>query len=373
LIELRNVTKIYPGQTVPAVKDLTLKIEEGETCVFVGPSGCGKSTILRMINRMIEQTSGTILINNKDIRETDPDRLRMGIGYVIQQIGLLPHRTIAENIAIVPRLYGWDKERIRKRVDELLELVGLDPDETRSKYPAQLSGGQMQRVGVARAMAADPPIMLMDERFGAVDPIVRGHLQDEFLKLQREMKKTICFVTHDINEAIKMGDKIAIFEKGQLVQHGTPQEILSNPKNDFVRTFIGYDRVVKMLTLFRVRSITKKNSYSIIRENELANIRQKMDDEKSTVCILMNESTRPCGLITRDDLEKAGDVSPEKIKEIACGKKDAFIDGDLLLNDALSLMLEWNCDYLGVLDGADLIGVISLNDIRECVRRKEGA
>ncbi|HHY40355.1 MAG TPA: betaine/proline/choline family ABC transporter ATP-binding protein [Syntrophaceticus sp.] len=371
MIELHNVTKIYAGQTVPAVNNLTLKIEEGETCVFVGPSGCGKSTILRMINRMIEQTSGTILINNKDIRETDPDRLRMGIGYVIQQIGLLPHRTIAENISIVPRLYGWDKERIRKRVDELLELVGLDPDETRSKFPAQLSGGQMQRVGVARAMAADPPIMLMDEPFGAVDPIVRGHLQDEFLKLQREMKKTICFVTHDINEAIKMGDKIAIFEKGQLVQHGTPQEILANPKNEFVRTFIGYDRVVKMLTLFQVRSITKGN-YSIIRENELANIRQKMDDEGAAVGILMNESTRPCGLITRDDLEKAGDVSPEKIKEIACSKKDAFIDGDLLLNDALSLMLEWDSDYLGVVDGTQLIGVVSLGDIRECVRRKEG-
>ncbi|MFY9139248.1 MAG: CBS domain-containing protein, partial [Thermacetogeniaceae bacterium] len=188
---------------------------------------------------------------------------------------------------------------------------------------------------------------------------------------QREMKKTICFVTHDINEAIKMGDTIAIFEKGQLVQHGTPQEILSKPKNEFVRTFIGTDRVVKMLTLFQVRSITKDN-YSIIRENELANIRQKMDDEGAAVGILMNESAKPCGLITRDDLEKAGELNPEKIKEIACGKKDAFIDGDLLLNDALSLMLEWNCDYLGVLDGAQLIGIVSFDDIRECVRRKEG-
>ena len=371
MIELHDVTKIYAGQTVPAVKNLTLKIKEGETCVFVGPSGCGKSTILRMINRMIEQTSGTILINNKDITETDPDRLRMGIGYVIQQIGLLPHRTIAENISIVPRLYGWDKERIRKRVDELLELMGLDPDETRAKYPAQLSGGQMQRVGVARAMAADPPIMLMDEPFGAVDPIVRGHLQDEFLKLQREMKKTICFVTHDINEAIKMGDTIAIFEKGQLVQHGTPQEILSHPKNEFVSTFIGTDRVVKMLTLFQVRNITDMNP-CIVRENEMANIRQKMDDQQADVCVLMNESTKPCGLITRDDLEKAGDLSPEKIMKIACSKKDAFINADLLLNDALSLMLEWDCDYLGVLDGSQLIGVVSLEDIRECVCRKEG-
>jgi osmoprotectant transport system ATP-binding protein len=196
MIELREVTKIYKGQKVPAVDRLSLQIPEGETCVFVGPSGCGKSTTLRMINRMIEPTSGTILIDNKDIRESDPDRLRMGIGYVIQQIGLLPHRTVAENIAIVPRLYGWPKEKIRQRVDELLELIGLDPETTRDKYPSQLSGGQMQRVGVARAMAADPPIMLMDEPFGAVDPIARNYLQDEFLRLQREMKKTICFVTH---------------------------------------------------------------------------------------------------------------------------------------------------------------------------------
>lgn len=371
MIELNDVTKIYDGQTVPAVEDLNLKINEGETCVFVGPSGCGKSTILRMINRMIEQTSGTILINDKDVRETDPDHLRMNIGYVIQQIGLLPHRTVAENVGIVPRLHGWEKDKINKRVDELLELMGLNPDETRSKFPAQLSGGQMQRVGVARAMAVDPPIMLMDEPFGAVDPIVRGHLQDEFLRLQREMRKTICFVTHDINEAIKMGDTIATFTKGRLVQHGTPQEILSHPKNEFVRDFIGQDRVVKMLTLFQVRNIAKANP-CIIHEDELSHIRQKMQKEQAPVCFLINDSAAPCGLITSEDLEKENNAGLERLKELAFSRRGAFIDGDLLLNDALSYMLEWDTDYLGVMNGRELSEVLSIADIRECACRKEG-
>jgi osmoprotectant transport system ATP-binding protein len=371
LIELNDVTKIYDGQKVPAVENLDLKVNEGETCVFVGPSGCGKSTILRMINRMIEQTSGTITINGEDVRETDPDQLRMNIGYVIQQIGLLPHRTVAENISIVPRLHGWDKEKISKRVDELLELMGLIPDETRDKYPAQLSGGQMQRVGVARAMAVDPPVMLMDEPFGAVDPIVRGHLQDEFLRLQREIRKTICFVTHDINEAIKMGDRIAIFTKGHLVQYGTPQEILAKPKNEFVRDFIGQDRVVKMLTLFQVHSIVRANP-CIIHEDELPNVRQKMQEEQEPVCFVLDQSEAPCGLITADDLEKEKDAGLERIKELAFSRKGAFIGQDLLLNDALSYMLEWDTDYLGVMNGRDLCGVVSMADIRECACRKEG-
>ena len=371
MIELKNVTKIYPGQSVPAVKDLTLTIQEGQTCVFVGPSGCGKSTILRMINRMIEQTSGTILIDGEDVLEKDPDKLRMGIGYVIQQIGLLPHRTVAENVAIVPRLYGWSKKEITKRIDELLELVGLDPGETRDKYPAQLSGGQMQRVGVARAMAVDPPIMLMDEPFGAVDPIVRNHLQDEFLRLQKEMKKTICFVTHDINEAIKMGDTIAIFDIGVLVQHGTPQNILSNPANEFVSDFIGHDRVVKKLTLFQVSDIAS-NSPCIVRENELANIGQKMQDEKALVSILVNGAGVPCGLIAAQDLEAANGASPERLKEIALSKRGAFVDGTELLTDALSQMLEWGTEYLGVMRGNEIGGVLSMADIRGCASHKEG-
>ncbi|NHM26490.1 betaine/proline/choline family ABC transporter ATP-binding protein [Desulfofundulus sp. TPOSR] len=371
MIELREVTKIYKGQTVPAVNKLSLKILKGETCVFVGPSGCGKSTTLRMINRLIEPTSGTILIDNKDIRESNPDKLRMGIGYVIQQIGLLPHRTVAENIAIVPRLYGWPREKIKKRVDELLELVGLDPETTRNKFPSQLSGGQMQRVGVARAMAADPPIMLMDEPFGAVDPIVRNYLQDEFLRLQRELKKTICFVTHDINEAIKMGDKIAIFNRGELVQYGTPQEILTRPANDFVRDFIGYDRAVKMLSLFRVEQLVRRRVCTV-SENELPGAAQKMKDQGADACFVLDAAGKPAGFVTAQTIANNGSVAPEMLKQLALSNKEAFVQGMTLLRDALSLMLELDTEYLGVLDREVPVGVVTLGDIRQYISRKEG-
>ena len=372
MIELKEVSKLYRGQPAPAVDNLSMTVPNGETCVLVGPSGCGKSTTLRMINRLIEPNSGTIMIDNKDIRESDPDKLRMDIGYVIQQIGLLPHRTIEENIAIVPRLHGWPKDRIKKRVEELLDLIGLDPEVTRSKFPSQLSGGQMQRVGVARAMAVDPPIMLMDEPFGAVDPIARNHLQDEFLRLQRELRKTICFVTHDINEAIKMGDRIAIFNQGRLVQYGTPREILSRPANDFVTDFIGNDRVVKMLSLFRVEDVVKTKACSV-GENELANIADKMADLGARVCFLTDAGGRAAGFITAQDMEARGaGVAPETWLSVAAGRKGAFVQEDVLLRDALSLMLELDSDYLGVLSGSRLTGAISLQDIRKHASKKEG-
>jgi osmoprotectant transport system ATP-binding protein len=372
LIELKEVTKFYKGQADPAVNNLSLKVEKGETCILVGPSGCGKSTTLRMINRMIEPTAGTILIDGRDVKESDPDKLRMGIGYVIQQIGLLPHRTVAENIAIVPRLYGWPKEKIKQRVDELLELIGLDPEVTRNKYPSQLSGGQMQRVGVARAMAVDPPVMLMDEPFGAVDPIARNYLQDEFLRLQREMKKTICFVTHDINEAIKMGDKIAIFDQGRLVQYGTPQGILTNPANGFVSDFIGYDRVMKKLSLLRVETLLRRQR-CVVGDNELAGIRQKMKDENADVCFLMDADGKPVGFVTAAEIDEAGEtISTEKLRRMAAGRREAFIQDTILLRDALSLMLELDSEYLGVLDRDEPVGVISLADIRKHSCRKEG-
>ncbi|HSK98914.1 MAG TPA: ATP-binding cassette domain-containing protein, partial [Rubrobacteraceae bacterium] len=228
MIEFREVSKTYPGTNVSVVNDLSFEVPEGEVCVLVGPSGCGKTTTMRMVNRLIEPTSGEILIDGEPNTSMSGTRLRRKIGYAIQQIGLFPHRTIAENIATVPGLLGWDKRRTRERVDKLLDLVGLDPNDYRDRYPAELSGGQQQRVGVARAMAADPPIMLMDEPFGAVDPITRERLQDEFLRIQQEIKKTIVFVTHDIDEAIKMGDKIAILKQGGvLAQYDTPENILS--------------------------------------------------------------------------------------------------------------------------------------------------
>ena len=256
MIEFRQVSKTYPGSHDPVVKDLSFEVLEGEICVLVGPSGCGKTTTMRMVNRLIEITEGEILIDGEPNTAMSGTQLRRKIGYAIQQIGLFPHRTIADNIGTVPHLLGWDKGRIRDRVNELLELVGLSPEEYRDRYPAELSGGQQQRVGVARALAADPPIMLMDEPFGAVDPITRERLQDEFLRIQEDIKKTIVFVTHDIDEAIKMGNKIAILKQGGiLAQYDTPETILAYPNSEFVASFVGTDRILKRLSLVRVGDI----------------------------------------------------------------------------------------------------------------------
>jgi osmoprotectant transport system ATP-binding protein len=255
MIALRNVSKAFPGQARPAVGDLSLDVREGETVVLVGPSGCGKTTTLRMVNRLIEPTSGEILVDGTDVMKQDPVQLRRGIGYVIQSIGLLPHRTVAENIATVPRLVGWSPAQTRERVHELAAILDLD-EELLGRYPAELSGGQRQRVGVARALAVDPPVMLMDEPFGAVDPIIRGRLQDQFLEIQERLKKTILFVTHDIDEAIKMADRIAILNRGAVLeQYAPPEEILREPANDFVRDFVGAERGLKRLALISVADI----------------------------------------------------------------------------------------------------------------------
>ena len=249
-LELRDVSKRYAGQRRPAISGLSLTVPAGEVCVLVGPSGSGKTTAMRLINRMISISGGDILLGGRSVLEREPKALRREIGYVIQQIGLFPHQTVAENVATVPRLLGWSHERTAARVRELLELIDLDPDEMQGRYPAQLSGGQRQRVGVARALAADPPLMLMDEPFGAIDPINRARLQDAFLRLQEKVRKTVVFVTHDIDEAIKMGDRIAILrEGGVLAQYDTPREILTRPADDFVAQFVGADRALKRLAL----------------------------------------------------------------------------------------------------------------------------
>jgi osmoprotectant transport system ATP-binding protein len=249
-LEFRSVSKQYPGQRQPALRDLSFHVGAGEVCVLVGPSGSGKTTAMRLINRMIALSSGDILLGGRSVLEREPTELRREIGYVIQQIGLFPHLSVTDNIATVPRLLGWDKRRIQGRVRELLELIGMDPDEIGPRYPAQLSGGQRQRVGVARALAADPPLMLMDEPFGAIDPINRSRLQDEFLRLQARVRKTTVFVTHDIDEAIKMGDRIAILRQGgELAQYDTPERILTEPADEFVAEFVGADRALKRLGL----------------------------------------------------------------------------------------------------------------------------
>jgi osmoprotectant transport system ATP-binding protein len=257
MISLEQLTKRYPGQSEPAVRALDLAVPAGEIVVLVGPSGCGKTTTMKMINRIIEPTSGTIRLQGEDVTRTSPDELRRRIGYVIQQIGLFPHLTIAENIATVPKLLKWPSAKIKARVDEMLDVVGMDPSVYRARYPKELSGGQRQRVGVARALAADPPVMLMDEPVGAVDPIAREKLQNEFLRLQEEIGKTIVFVTHDIDEAIKMGDRIAVLrEQSVIAQYDTPERILSDPADEFVAEFIGAGASLKRLGLARVRDFT---------------------------------------------------------------------------------------------------------------------
>ena len=251
MIEIEQITKRFTGAVRPAVDRLTLTIAAGEVCVLIGPSGCGKTTTMRMINRMIEPDSGTIRVAGRDVMAQDAVELRRSVGYVIQHVGLFPHWSIADNIATVPRLLGWDEARIDKRVDELMSLVGMDPAQYRARYPRELSGGQKQRVGVARALAADPPVMLMDEPFGAIDPITRNHLQNEFLKILHELKKTIVFVTHDIDEALKVGDRIAILRDGALLQYDTPEALLMRPADAFVEAFVGADRALKRLALVR--------------------------------------------------------------------------------------------------------------------------
>jgi len=256
MIDIEHLSKRFDGSAAPAVDDLSLSIGDGEICVLIGPSGCGKTTTMRMINRMVEPDSGIIRIAGRDVTHGDAVELRRSVGYVIQQVGLFPHMTIAENVATVPQLLGWDASRIARRVDALLAQVDMDPARYRDRYPRELSGGQKQRVGVARALAADPPVMLMDEPFGALDPITRASLQDEFLRLLYELRKTIVFVTHDIDEALKMGTRIAILRAGRLVQFDRPEAILAHPADAFVEAFVGSDRALKQLGLLNVGRFT---------------------------------------------------------------------------------------------------------------------
>jgi osmoprotectant transport system ATP-binding protein len=305
-IVFRNVTKRYPGRTTNAVNDLSLTVPPGEICVLVGPSGGGKTTAMKMVNRLIDITSGDIFIDGRSVRELDVTQLRRGIGYVIQQVGLFPHLDVGENVGTVPRLLGWPKARIRERVVELLDLVGLEQEDAQ-RYPAQLSGGQRQRVGLARALAADPPVMLMDEPFGALDPITRERLQDEFLRLQGAVRKTVIFVTHDIDEAIKLGDRIAILrEGGVLAQYDTPDAVLAHPADEFVARFVGADRGLKRLSLRRLAELELDPVESVNGIPELP-ARTTLRDALSTMlqsgsrrCVVRESDGRPIGTITLD-------------------------------------------------------------------------
>lgn len=364
MIQLENVEKKYAQMERPAVKDLSMEIMEGEICVFVGPSGCGKTTTLKMINLLIRPTGGKIYINGRNIQKQNPDKLRQNIGYVIQQIGLFPHMTVYNNIATVPRLLGWKEKRIKSRTDELLELVGLDPDENRHKYPNALSGGQKQRVGVARAMAADPPIMLMDEPFGAVDPIVRAQLQNELLNLQRKIKKTICFVTHDIDEAIKMGDKIAIMNDGQLVQYDTPENILFVPANPFVAEFVGFDRALKVLNLLEVGTVMKTNIVTANPADSIEDIENKLKKYKNNYIAVTDDRHRIYGYVNKQELN----IPEDEEWQNRIRKFSTTLPLHATLKDALSEMLQYDIAVIPVVnENNELAGIVSMKALRSYI------
>ncbi|MEU8364387.1 betaine/proline/choline family ABC transporter ATP-binding protein [Nonomuraea sp. NPDC048882] len=374
-IELRKVTKAFPGGREPAVHELDLDIPAGEIVVLLGPSGCGKTTTMRMINRLIEPTSGDILIGGQNSRGIDPDRLRRHIGYVIQQAGLFPHMTVAANIAQVPKMLGWDKRRIAERVDELLELVGLDPGTYRDTYPRRLSGGQQQRVGVARALAADPPVLLMDEPFGALDPISRERLQDELLRLQDDLAKTIVFVTHDVDEALKIGDHIAVMQRpGHIVQYARPTEILTNPANEYVEQFLGAGSSMRLLRLTKVGDIELDQVLYASEDADAQELRAEIERDGRGYALIIDGMRRPLRWIGLDHLEG---------REGPVGEAGDPITGALshrmTLQDALEELLNADTDnvpvvgrrqaYAGSLSLATVQNAIAAIKARERERR----
>jgi osmoprotectant transport system ATP-binding protein len=364
LIRLDKVTKRYPNGTV-AVHELSLDVDDGEICVLVGPSGCGKTTTMRMINRLIEPTGGHIYLDGDDVLSMDPVELRRRIGYVIQQIGLFPHQTIGTNIATVPRLLGWPKQKVRARVDELLELVGLDAAQYRDRYPSQLSGGQRQRVGVARALGADPPLLLMDEPFGAIDPINRERLQDEFLRLQAEVKKTVVFVTHDVEEAVKLGDRIAILrEGGFLAQYDSPAEVLGNPADEFVADFVGADRALKRLKVTSIELTDLVQPTVLAYDADLVEARQRLDADGQEYAVVLDDDRRLRGYLQRDRAEGDGHVA-QRLRRL-----DAWVRMSDTLKDAFGEVLLYDAGWVAVLDDDDrFLGVLTPEALYTATRR----
>lgn len=332
-ILIENVTKRYGGKKA-AVDHLTLEIPAGQTVMFVGPSGCGKTTTLKMINRLIEPTEGRLVIDGQDVTRMNGDRLRRQIGYVIQAGGLLPHMSVARNIGLVPKMLGWDKERIAARVDELLDLVSLDPETYRDRYPRELSGGQQQRVGVARALAADPPVLLMDEPFGAVDPITRQRLQDELINIQNELQKTIVCVTHDFDEAVKLGDWIAVFDEGaQIVQYDTPERILAEPANEFVENFIGSGAGLKQLGLARVEDVDLLDAVTARSTESPVALYDLLGKARQNHAVVLDARDRPLAWLSRDQVRRLSALPAERDEDLP------LVSLRSTLNDALDTML----------------------------------
>lgn len=362
MIEYRNVRKVYGNgkEAVTAVRDISLQIKPGEVVVFLGPSGCGKTTMLRMTNKLEEISGGDILVDGRSIRELNPVQLRRSMGYVIQQIGLFPNKTIYENIAMIPRVLKWKKEKIDERVEHLLKLVKLDPETYSSRYPAELSGGQQQRVGVARALAADPDILLMDEPFGAIDPINRDQIQDEFMRLQARLKKTIVFVSHDIHEAIKMADRIAIFKDGKIVQFDTPEMILTQPKNKFVSDFVGADRALKVLGLIRARDAMNTSPKNVLpAEMKSPQALEFMVENSKKTCIVV-ENGKPVGYVTPKLLK----FEQGPVTDVA-EPFQIFVEDDEPLREVLSSMLmDSMAFYCVVDDNGDFKGTITYLNIQ---------
>ncbi|AFM17807.1 ABC-type proline/glycine betaine transport system, ATPase component [Mycolicibacterium chubuense NBB4] len=363
-IELDHVSKVYPGSTQPAVDDVSLDIPAGEIVVFVGPSGCGKTTTMRMINRLSEPTSGRILIGDKDALSIKPTELRRSIGYAIQQAGLFPHMTIRQNVGLVPGLLNWDRKRIADRVDELLDLVGLEPSQYAERFPRQLSGGQQQRVGVARALAADPPVLLMDEPFGAVDPITRSSLQDELLRLQSDLRKTIVFVTHDFGEAVKLGDRIAVLgQQSAVLQYDTPQNILASPADETVAGFVGSGASLRQLGLLRIKDVALETRPSVHRGDTVEHVRSVIAASEHDWAVVLDDRERPVSWVRERGLRHAGSLA-EAVESLD------VVSTHSTLEDALEAILaEQHASAVVVGPGSRYEGVVTLDTLIDTITR----
>ncbi|WP_327392663.1 MULTISPECIES: betaine/proline/choline family ABC transporter ATP-binding protein [unclassified Streptomyces] len=368
MIRFENVTKRYPDGTI-AVEGLSFEVAEGELVTLVGPSGCGKTTTMKMVNRLTEPTEGRILVEGKDIAGTEPVELRRRMGYVIQQTGLFPHRSVLDNTATVPHLLGWSKARRRERARELLDLVGLDPSVFGDRYPDQLSGGQRQRVGVARALAADPPVLLMDEPFGAVDPVVREHLQNEFLRLQSRLHKTVLFVTHDIEEAVRLGDRIAVYGEGRIEQYGPPAKVLGAPASSYVADFVGSDRGLKRLSVTPIEPGDLVEPPTVHLSDRLDKAAERMATSDARWAVVLDDADELHGWVSAGAITDGSGTVGDHARRM-----EAWLPLGSSLKQAFSTMLQHDAGWIAVLDEGDrFVGVLTPARLHEALRRSVDA